>query len=67
MSLGDRSIHPKFLETVPEMKEADSGRESTLISNLIKRAIFEWKPFSSDLKAALIRHLEAVGKGVVGS
>ena len=49
------------------MKEADSGRESTLISNLIKRAVFEWKPFSSDLKAALIKHLEALGKGVVGS
>ena len=55
------------METVPEMKEADSGRESTLISNLMKRAIFEWKPFSSDLKAALIEHLEAVRKGVVGS
>ena len=65
-SSGDRSIHPKFLETVPEMKEADSGRESTLISNLIKRAVFEWKPFSADLKAALLKHLEALGEGVVG-
>ena len=57
---------PEILETFPEMTEADSGRESTLISNLIMRAVFEWKPFSSDLKAALIEHLQALGKGVVG-